>query len=76
MNREHAAWVGAVVLLLTVGLLVGRQFLASPDNADAGSFRQWFWENRSLDLLVQVGLIFAGALGIAALLPWGKEEDA
>ena len=76
MNREHAAWVGATALLLIVGLLVGRQFLASPGNADVGSFRQWFWENRSLDLLVQVGLIFAGALGIAALLPRGKEEDA
>lgn len=76
MNREHTAWIGVAALLLIVGLLVGRQFLASPDNADVGSFRQWFWENRSLDLLVQVGLIFAGALGIAALLPWGKEEDA
>jgi hypothetical protein len=76
VNREHAAWIGAAVFLLIVGLLVGRQFLTSPDNAGVGSFRQWFWENRSLDLLVQVGLIFAGALGIAALLPWGREEDA
>ena len=74
MNREHAAWISAMVVLLTIGLLIGRQFLIPPDNADAGSFRQWFWENRSLDLLVQVGLIFTGALAIAALLPWGKED--
>jgi len=75
VSREYAIWAGTAVLLLTVGLLVGSWFLTPPDNADVESFRQWFWENRSLDLLVQVGLIFAGALGIAALLPRGKEED-
>ena len=87
MNREHAVWIGAVVVLLTIGLLIGRQFLAVPGVAPqaqrpapvqsetAGSFRHWFWESRSLDLAAQVGLIFAGALGIAALLPRGKEED-
>ena len=42
---------------------------------DAASFRHGFWEGRGLDLVVQAGLIFAGALGIAALLPGGKEED-
>ena len=78
MSREYAIWAGAAVLLLTLGLLVGSWFLTPPDNADADArpFRQWFWENRSLDLLVQVGLILTGALGIAALLPWGKKEDA
>lgn len=75
MSREYAIWAGTAVLLLTVGLLVGSWFLTPPDHADVESFRQWFWENRSLDLLVQVGLILTGALGIAALLPRGKEED-
>ena len=83
MNREYVAWIGTVVVLLTVGLLIGRQFLSKPDDASAaqrpepveGSFRQWFWESRSLDLAAQVGLIFVGALGIAALLPRGKEEN-
>jgi hypothetical protein len=73
VNREHASWVGAVALLLIAGLLIGWQFLDPSEDAGAGSFRQWFWESRSLDLLVQVGLIFAGALGIAALLPRDKE---
>jgi hypothetical protein len=76
VSREYAIWASAAVLLLTIGLLVGLWFLTPPDNANAGSFRQWLWENRSLDLLVQVGLILTGALGIAALLPWGKEGDA
>jgi len=37
-------------------------------------FKAWFWQERSLDLVVQVALIFAGALGIAAILP-GEEQD-
>ncbi len=75
MNREHIAWAGAVVVLLIAGLLIGQQFLAPPDDAQIAPFRQWFWESRSLDLVAQVGLIFAGALGIAALLPRDKEEN-
>jgi Ni,Fe-hydrogenase I cytochrome b subunit len=74
VDREHIAWVGAVVVLLIAGLLIGQQFLAPSDDTHAGSFRQWFWESRSLDLAAQVGLIFVGALGIAALLPKGKED--
>lgn len=74
MNREYVAWIGAVVVLLIVGSLIGQQFLAPPDDARVASFRRWFWESRGLDLAVQVALIFVGALGIAALLPRGKEE--
>ena len=75
MDREHVAWVGIVILLLVAGLLIGQQLMAPPDDARADSFRQWFWESRSLDLVAQVGLIFVGALGIAALLPKGKGDD-
>ncbi|MCK4962404.1 MAG: hypothetical protein KAS19_07950 [Anaerolineales bacterium] len=75
MDREHVTWVGIVVLLLVAGLLIGQQFMAPPDDARVDSFRQWFWESRSLDLVAQVGLIFVGALGIAALLPKGKGDD-
>jgi hypothetical protein len=39
------------------------------------SFRALFWGDRALDLLVQTGLILVGALGIAALLPRGSEEE-
>ena len=75
LQREHVAWAGTVVVLLLAGLLIGRQFLAPPDDAQIAPFRQWFWESRSLDLVAQVGLIFVGALGIAALLPRDKEEN-
>ena len=83
LQHEHVVWVGAVVVLLIAGLLIGQQFLAPLDDPEParpeqsrrveGSFRQWFWESRSLDLVAQVGLIFVGALGIAALLPRDKD---
>jgi hypothetical protein len=90
VDREQITWIGAVVVLLIASLLIGRQVLVPPDDAHVarwpaptfpeqrqrveGSFREWFWESRSLDLAVQVGLILVGALGIATLLPRGREE--
>ena len=79
MDREHITWVSVVVGLLIASLLIGQQFLGPLDDAQdepvEGSFRQWFWESRSLDLAVHVGLIFVAALGIAALLPKAKGDD-
>ncbi len=83
MSRDDIPSIAVMVLLLIVGLLLGRQYLAMIQDADdvaapgteRRSFRQWFWEARSLDLIVQVGLIFGGALGIAALLPRREEEE-
>jgi hypothetical protein len=80
VDRERITWILVVtVLLLATGLLVGRQFLRDAGEAEADgsdrSFREWLWESRALDLVAQVGLIFSGALGIAALLPREKEVD-
>jgi len=78
MNRERVTRLLLLVLLLGGGLLIGRWSLSQREEGDVdanpetdvdSSFRQWFWESRGLDLLVQTGLLFAGALGIAALLP-------
>lgn len=73
MSRDDLPWIGLIVLLLAGGLLVGRQFMHPlsdrKEASDSAAFRQWLWESRSLDLAIQVGLIFVGALGIAALLP-------
>ena len=73
MSRDDLPWIGLVVLLLAGGLLVGRQWMHPLSDgqgaSESAAFRQWLWESRSLDLAVQVGLIFVGALGIAALLP-------
>ncbi|MFN2166617.1 MAG: hypothetical protein ACK2U9_10210 [Anaerolineae bacterium] len=80
MGRERITRLALVTaLLLAAGLLIGRQFLLDTGEVPADepdrSFREWLWESRALDLVVQAGLIFAGALGIAALLPREKEAD-
>ena len=81
MGREDIAWIVILVVLIIVGFLVGQRFVA-PSAEEAATlaeaeraFRPQFWEERSLDLGVQVGLVFVGALGIAALLPRGMGES-
>ena len=71
MSREDLPWLSLALLLLVGGWLVSQRWL---DAAPAGqvmreTFREWLWGTRSLDLAVQVGIVFVGALGIAALLP-------
>jgi hypothetical protein len=86
MKRKGLPWPGGsltvlVILLLVGGWLAGQRWLApsapaapAPETAETRqTFRQWLWGTRSLDLAVQVGIIFVGALGIAALLPRGDE---
>jgi hypothetical protein len=82
MGREDIPWIAAVVALLLAGFVIGQRVslpLESTDpaikTANGRLFRPWFWEHRSLDLAVQVCLIFVGALGIAALLPPSREDD-
>jgi multisubunit Na+/H+ antiporter MnhB subunit len=66
----------AVMVMLTAGWLLFRTLNSpvTPSPEDEG-FRAWFWEMRGLDLVVQVLLVFAGALGIAAILPVEDEDD-
>lgn len=76
MKSERLSWIALVFVLLAIGWLVGRVFWLPPTQmpAEGESFRTWFWDARGLDLAVQIGLIMAGALGVAALLPM-KEDD-
>ena len=79
MRREYAPWMVVALLLLAIGLLVGRWAVSGrpeaggPERDPDRAFREWFWNRRNLDLITQVGLIFAGALGVAAILP-GQDE--
>jgi len=61
------------VILLLGGLLLGHFFIPFPPLRD--DLRALLWNRRALDLAVQVGLILAGTLGIAALLPRKREDD-
>ncbi|MBN1641345.1 MAG: hypothetical protein JXA09_08915 [Anaerolineae bacterium] len=83
MRREDIAWIVFAVALLVFGFLIGQRTIPSPRHAEdapasveAGSFRDWFWQERSLDLAVQAALIVVGALCIAGLLPRSREGDA
>jgi uncharacterized MnhB-related membrane protein len=74
--RRPVAWVlgGAAILLL--GRLLWPLASADPTTAAAAeaSFGVTFWEQRGLDALVQVVLIFAGALTLLSLLGERPEQ--
>ena len=80
MSRERMLQIGVIAVLLITGMLVGWNFRAAVEDtvpaAASNVFREWFWEHRSLDLLVQVTLIFVGALGVAAVLPRYNEPHS
>jgi uncharacterized MnhB-related membrane protein len=73
------AWglVAAAVLLL--GWLTLPGFLADPGGAAQPGFSAVLWRDRSLDLMLQIVLIFAGVLGVIGLLaeskPHGLKES-
>ena len=69
MNLERFLWITVIILLLLIGLAIGRQTWITEAPSEALEAREWFWEERGLDLAVQAALIFVGALGTAALLP-------
>ena len=84
MRREGLPWVVVLAILLVAGYLVGQRFVApsadgeaavptDAEDASARTFRPRFWEDRGLDMATQVGLVFVGALSMAALLPEGRE---
>ncbi|MEA3375808.1 MAG: hypothetical protein U9R72_06385 [Chloroflexota bacterium] len=69
MRRRLSSWAFLLIALMAIGLMVGRWLWNPSDLPPPTSFRAWWWESRELDVAVQVGLVFAGALGIAALMP-------
>jgi len=78
VRTRVAAWLLVGVVAVTAGVVVGRWLLEganAPEAAEAAAadFRSWFWEHRALDLMTQAALVFAGALGVSAILP-GREE--
>lgn len=78
--RDHKLQGVILLLLLAAGLIAGCQPVPhavpnTPEPPAETSFRLYFWQDRSLDLWAQAGLILCGALGIAALLPRLGEED-
>lgn len=71
MHKKYLAWATLILAVLFIGWLIAHNLSSEVATAaqETATFRAWFWEHRTLDLLAQVGLIFAGALGVTALLP-------
>lgn len=75
MRKTTTSAVLVIIALLVVGWLFFRVMNGNePIMNEGDGFRTWFWEKRGLDLIVQVLLVFAGALGIAAILPVEDED--
>lgn len=65
-----------VLILLFLGIVLFRLINSETDFTPAGEdFRTWFWDYRIMDLAVQILLIFGGALGIAAIIPFEDQND-
>ena len=75
IKRSSLIMASMVVLLLFAGWFAYRTFNADQTAPVETGFRDWFWQVRRFDLLAQVVLIFAGTLGIAALLPMEDHEQ-
>jgi len=76
MNKQKLILISIILVFLLIGLVLFHVFNDSqPDQFGETGFREWFWEYRGLDLVVQVILVFAGTLGIAAILPVEEEDD-
>ena len=82
MNRDDLSWMLLVIVLLVASYMLGQRILgpdtaepAAEPAAEQSTFRLWFWEERGLDIALQVGLLFVGTLGISALLPRTGKGD-
>ncbi|NMB54630.1 MAG: DUF4040 domain-containing protein [Leptolinea sp.] len=68
-------WVSWGLLIVSIGLLAWFSLsggFPAPGVPDGQLFKVNFWESRSVDVLLQIVIIFAGALGILGLLAEAK----
>lgn len=64
-------WLSGLVLgvvLLLLGWMVWPFWQTPLLTSEGESFSAVLWQNRALDMLVQIGLIFAGVMGVLGLL--------
>ncbi|HAF49053.1 MAG TPA: hypothetical protein DCL08_07430 [Anaerolineaceae bacterium] len=76
MSRSRKMMVILTILIIISGWALFMLLNKGLDSEGiTTSFQAWFWDQRGLDLIVQVLLVFSGALGIAAILPIEDEEN-
>ncbi len=72
--RWMAIALPAAVLILAAGLLLNAGISSSADAAPDESLSAVLWQLRGADVAAQLALIFAGVLGLLALLADDREE--
>ena len=70
------AWGSVAVAVLLLGWLTLPGFLVDNGVAAQPGFAAVLWQDRSLDLILQVILIFTGVLGVIGLLAESKPRPA
>ena len=70
-----------LILLLVLGCISSACSSEADMNMDVHevsqsdiSFQEYLWDQHSLDLLIQMAILLAGAFGVAGLLPAPDEE--
>jgi uncharacterized MnhB-related membrane protein len=66
------AWVLVAAAVILLGLLTIPSFLTATGSQVQLGFAEILWQDRSLDLMLQIILIFAGVLGVIGLLAEDK----
>lgn len=74
--RWMAIALPAAVLILAAGLLLNAGISSSADSAPNENLSAVLWQLRGADVAAQLALIFAGVLGLLALLADDREELA
>jgi hypothetical protein len=75
MTRSRWGSILGILILLFLGWASFRLMNPGHLEYEMQGFKEWMWEYRSLDLLAQMAVVFAGALGIAAILPVENEDE-
>jgi hypothetical protein len=75
MKKRALVTIFAILTLLGAGLFLFRTLNPNPAMPAESGFREWLWGTRQFDLIVQALLVFGGALGIAAILPFEGADE-
>jgi len=73
-KRSWVIYLAFIFIIISLGWFAFRWLNPTLIVTEDG-FQNYLWTFRSLDIITQLLLMFAGALGIAALLP-NEEDDA
>jgi len=75
MTCSRWGYILAIVFLLIFGWAAFRLMNPGLFGYEMLGFKEWMWDYRSLDLLAQMAVVFAGALGISAILLVEGEDE-